>query len=317
MSLYNYHSYIGAGISVPSESPFFPHINGNLVSFNQGFVFDYQQKESGCMKTIPVEMGESYNLDDGSIFYVQITTPINSAQVYNASVTQAALPSDESSSFHYSAENLDGTGLYEYKDKDGLFVFPMCDFEKDPDTYRWFVKNITLRENIHWQKINFKNTLPEIEMATGIGILRNWGDMSTGVPPSPSFLNNPNVEFKRIVQKPTGEEFLIKIEDSPNGENIVITNQLPSPPDPYNMILSRVSGSWQWMILSPNSYVITDANAEIQCVAMETKSMPYVDASGIFSQLPFPDCSVTDTGGPQVLHSNCGTIYWDFIDVYY
>jgi len=108
-----------------------------------------------------------------------------------------------------------------------------------------------LRENIHWQKINFANEPSgsgDYKQENSIGVLYNWGEGT-------QFNDNETVKFARIEQKPTGGSFpngkekVIKIERSTfNEANIVVTTQFPEIDDDETSILVRKKeNEWEWL----------------------------------------------------------------------
>jgi hypothetical protein len=248
----NYNCYPHAGIAVPSETPFFPVVytkeEDTIVEFNQGYLIDYQQKNEKALKTFKVsEMDAPITLDGGDKFFVRITTEENSAKIAAVAlekINEADMPDD----FHFSANNLDNSEIYE--DKSGNFLIPVCEFDNTKK-----IKSIFLRENIHWQKINFSNTESEAGAATSIGVLYNWGD-------SEVFDENPTVKFKRIVQKSAEEsdensnpEHVIQIEDSADGKNIVITTQFPKlTKDKPSVLVRDKTNVWEWIEFFGDTY---------------------------------------------------------------
>jgi len=243
---YNLRTFPYANFSIPSESPFFPVVfntvgNVKKVRFNQGYVFDYQSYNSSGINKISVAMEDEYPAQGD--YYVKITTGPKTAKITTAELVQGN--QDAADSFHYSAENLDPS-LAVYTNGEGNFQIPACSFESNGA-----IKNVYLRENIHWQKINFAN-LPKNTgknpPANSFGVLYNWGD-------STQFKDNPTVKFARLEQKnssgeyPNGKEKVIKLEPSvTEAGNIVITTQFPEIlDDETSLLVRKKENEWQWM----------------------------------------------------------------------
>ena len=246
MSNSDYHlrNFHYAGLSFPSESPFFPVVyNGSGGSkkarFNQGYIFDYQYTRDSGVKKIKVEMDDEYSADGD--FYVDIITEPDSAKIKSATLKKGAMEQEEN--FHYSAQNLGMPTVY--TEGVGKFQVPACSFGDNG-----VIENIYLRENIHWQKINFANEPSgsgDYKQGNSIGVLYNWGYGT-------QFNDNETVKFARIEQKPTGQSFpngkekVIKIERSTfNEANIVVTTQFPEIMDDETSILVRKKeNEWEW-----------------------------------------------------------------------
>jgi hypothetical protein len=247
MSNSDYHlrNFPYAGLSFPSESPFFPVVyNGSGGSkkarFNQGYVFDYQSLENSGIRKIKVEMDDEYPAEGD--FHVDIITESDSAKVKSAELKNSS--PEEELNFHYNAQNLGGLSVY--TEGVGTFKVPACSFGENG-----IIENIYLRENIHWQKINFANEPSgsgDYKQENSIGVLYNWGEGT-------QFNDNETVKFARIEQKPTGGSFpngkekVIKIERSTfNEANIVVTTQFPEIDDDETSILVRKKeNEWEWL----------------------------------------------------------------------
>lgn len=125
---FNLRSFPYAGISVPSESPFFPVVfddNGTKkVRFNQGYVFDYGASlggEGSPVNKITVEMDEDYPATGK--FHVKIVTS------GGTTVTSATLEEGEFTST-----------------TEGEYGVEVCSFGEDGN-----IEGSFLRENIHWR----------------------------------------------------------------------------------------------------------------------------------------------------------------------
>lgn len=321
---YHLRCFPYAGVSFPSESPFFPvtfiDSNGDKkVRFNQGYVFDYQsygqdnevegggteegETPAGGVKKIKVSIEDSYPASGE--FYVKILTSAKSAAISSAELIQGKRNSTRD--FHYSADNLDALSVY--TDGVGNFQIPACSFNSDG-----VLEDIYLRENIHWQKINFENlpmTEGEAAPANSFGVLYNWGEGT-------QFNNNPTVQFARIEQKkydgefPEGKEKIIKLERSTRNEgNIIITTQFPEILDDETSVLVRKKeNEWQW--LNP----IKDYT-QLLLYRSSTNALEFFDTeeNGIFYtkdrepfMLPFPAFGSIET--PSFLAYNGTDPFW-------
>lgn len=141
---FNLRSFPYAGISVPSESPFFPVVfddNGSKkVRFNQGYVFDYGSSLGGTgspVNKITVEMDDDYPAQDK--FHVKIITS------GGTTVASATLETGEFSST-----------------TDGEYGVEVCSFGEDGN-----IENTYLRENIHWRN-------------PSSSIIHDWKTVKTG-----------------------------------------------------------------------------------------------------------------------------------------
>ena len=251
MSDIGLRTYPYAGISVPSESPFFPLINGGgdeaTVLFNQGYILNINAFGSSMGRNstdvVKVSMPQTGFIADGD-FYVKIVTPADSAKVTSAELTSVTDSTLGFASFHYHAKNLDDYGVYQ--GGIGEFYIPVCRLSKGK------IEECYLRENIHWQMINFANTEIQSGDLTGddpkydksLGVLREWGESYT------AFGKNPDVIFKRVASYATGDagtEQIIKLDLGEKGE-IVVTTQIPAAPTNQNSFLKRTDNSeWVWV----------------------------------------------------------------------
>lgn len=251
----NFHSYPHIGISVPNATPFFPILTQAVEEesevvyalFNQAYLIDYQNLDSatGLNKAWKIQgMDQKIAIEAEDIFFVRIQTDINSSAITNIYFEKKTGSEASDPKFHYAAENISSENAALYKDYAGQFLLPVCEFNKDKK-----IKTLYLRDNIHWQKINFGNNVEEADMKTTIGVLHNWGNGET-------FLNNPTVKLRRICQKTNdlgdaNSEQVIKIEESPNGENIIITTQFPYLIKDQPVVLHRTrNNTWEWVDMS-------------------------------------------------------------------
>jgi len=247
MGDYGYFSYPHVGINVPNTCPFFPNIRTDAagityIRFNQSYVFDWQTKKEGYKELEVIKISGIDQIfqipaeeTQDTRFFVKITTAESQANVASASIEKKY--DDEvkggSGDFHYSADNPEDG----YANKSGEFWIPVCNFNKDG-----VLIDLFLRENIHWQKINFANLPEEGSAENCFGVLKKWGDTP--------FNDNPNVTFQNLIQREaeyteTGEHF-IKLEQS--GGGIVITTQLPALEENQQCLLWRSSDNqWQWI----------------------------------------------------------------------
>jgi hypothetical protein len=233
-------------LSVPNGIPFYPKITQTgediTVTFNQGYVFDYTSAKDGAgVRKIKVTNCDTeYSLSSSNEFYLEIKTTSDLANIKSAEVKQGTAEADEKS--HYSAKNLWGEEVYE-KNSDGSFKIAMCKIDKDGN-----IENLYLRENIHWQKINFENTKKEQNSEESFGVLYNWGDEE-------NFNDNPTVKFSNLVQLVEEEEQIIKLKKSVGGQNIVITTQLPlAGSDEMSVLYRSKTNEWIWLQADQSKY---------------------------------------------------------------
>ena len=297
----NLRHFPTAGFSIPSESPFYPTIvnqtSGKKVRFNQGYVFDYQSYGEAGINKLAVEMDELYPAEGK--FYVEIKTGPKTARVTSAKLI-AGEPS-LSSNFHYSADRIkDG---YTYTNGQGEFHIPVCSFDEN-----FVIENIYLRENIHWQKINFSNLAESSNREQSHGVLYNWGNDS-------EFSENPNVYFARIEQYesegswPEGKEKVIKLDE--NEGKITVTTQFPEIPDYETSILVRKKeNNWEW--LSP-----TQGYTQLLLHRSSANALEFFDVNegcffyvknGVPKMLPHPDYS---EGYSTLLTHEGDEPYWE------
>lgn len=213
-----------------------------IVNFNQGYVFDYQAASTvGVNKIKVTDTYIDYSAAGDLEFYVEITTGPNSAKVTSAVLKQEEIESDEY--FHYSAKGLADESIA-YTDGEGVFRIPVCKI-KDGN-----IKEIYLRENIHWQKINFESVEgPEdqTETAQSVNILANYGTDT-------SFGDSPTVKFKKII---TEDEHLIEVQKSSGGKHVRITSKIPKPPAlPSLLHWNDQSESFVWLSADPTKVQI-------------------------------------------------------------
>lgn len=208
-----------------------------VVNFNQGYVFDYQAASTvGVNKIKVTDTYIDYSAAGDLEFFVEITTATDRSKVNSASIKQQAITS--SSNFHYTAQELDAANAY--TNGEGIFRIPLCKIQNGN------VTELYLRENIHWQKINFANAELDQSAENSFGVLASWGD-STSV-----FGDSPPVKFKRITQKSSGDdeiipEHIIEIQNGNGGDDIIITTQFPKIPKDISSVLVRLSdNSWEW-----------------------------------------------------------------------
>ena len=200
---FSYFEYPSQGVFIPNGIPFFPHFYGEgserLVAFNQGYVIDYNAKSNASgLRKIEVQNCAEYVAAPSRKFFVKIqcaasSSAVESAEIYSIGAGQEV---DVPDNFHYSAVGLDGESAY--LGGVGIFYIPLCETDSLGG-----IKNLNIRENIHWQKINFQT------VGEGVGVLHNWGESAE------AFGNSPNVKFRTIKAEDPLE---IELE----GETIVV-----------------------------------------------------------------------------------------------
>ena len=269
-------------LSVPNGIPFYPKITQTgkeiTVTFNQGYVFDFTSVMGGQgVKKIMVDGCDTIRNAKSKSFYLKITTGTDLANVTSATIQEGEPTSTEKS--HYSAKNISGGEENEvYKGGAGVFNIPMCKIDGNGN-----ITNLYLRENIHWQKINFENTKRETSCKESIGVLYNWGDED-------KFNDNPTVKFSNLVQLKDEDEQIIKLKKSEDGQNIVVTSQLPLAGEYKMSVLYRSLGN-KWVFLQ----------------ADETKYQILVNANG---ELKFFDTPESASEGTQLLSSDGNNLKW-------
>jgi hypothetical protein len=142
---FNYKNFNYKGISIPSESPFFPTIlsvgkEDAVVNFNQGYVFninDVSLSQGGAIENIVVyNMDQNYTVADQDIFYVKLTT-YSKCSPDNPNKQIAIVQ---------SAELIQKTAEEGEPEKEGNIVYiKVCEFKAQGE-----IKEIYLRENIFW-----------------------------------------------------------------------------------------------------------------------------------------------------------------------
>jgi hypothetical protein len=136
---FNYKNFNYKGISIPSESPFFPTVlsvgkDNAVVNFNQGYVFNIHNvslKDGGEIENISVyNMDEDYTVDDGDIFYVKLT-------IYTKCQENKEIFIVESAELVKKTE--------EPEKEENIVYIKVCEFDAQGE-----IKEIYLRENIFW-----------------------------------------------------------------------------------------------------------------------------------------------------------------------
>lgn len=270
-----------------------------IVNFNQGYVFDYQAASTvGVNKIKVTDTYIDYSAAGDLEFYVEILTAPDRSKVNSASIKEGSISS--SSNFHYNAQELDGGGNA-YTNGEGIFKIPLCKISNGN------IQEIYLRENIHWQKINFANTEIDQSAANSFGVLASWGDSSS------VFGDSPPVKFKRITQKSSGDdeiipEHIIEIQNGNGGDDIIITTQFPKVPKDVGSLLFRKSdNTWEWTEIPENKAgVIGYYNNELQFIENTTNG--YYLKSDDISQPP--TWAAGGAGGDGLPAGNQGDILY-------
>jgi hypothetical protein len=208
--------YPRAGISVPCPTPFYPIFqSATTVKFNQAYLFEYQAKgEKGIFEFKVGGMDEIYNIpsEGEKHFHLEIESGPDDAGVSKVELKEGQATVTEK--FHYSAKNFDYTADKPYTEGEGKFQIRVCSFLDGK------INELFLRENIHWQKINFENidTVGLLQDG-GCPILVNWGD-------STDFSSNPTVKFASIGLPYDKKEILLAVKQEEKG-NIMISSNIP------------------------------------------------------------------------------------------
>ena len=131
MADYNLRTFPYAGIAFPSESPFFPIVDGIgvddtvTVNFNQGYVFDYRTITDGIAAKIKVsDMEAEFTVEPSDKFYVLVDysgTAIVASFIQQSNGSPAA-PTEENKA-----------------------LVEVCTFGSNKE-----LVDVYLRENIHW-----------------------------------------------------------------------------------------------------------------------------------------------------------------------
>jgi hypothetical protein len=276
----NYLNYASLGLIIPSGIPFFPVFSGSgddaKVKFNQGYVFDYQAASSDGVKKIKVDgMDAEFNAKEDSDFCVEITTGPDTAKVNSAILKKEKASSSDS--FHFSAKGLDGEDTA-YTNGEGVFRIPLGKIVNGS------IKEIYLRENIHWQKINFESldgSETQDDRNSSANVLANYGTDT-------SFGDSPTVKFKKLL---TDDDMIVLIKKAGDGKNIQITTRIPNPPVGLQSILhwNKDSQAFNWLS------------------ADESKVQVLVNVKGT---LQWKDGPSTAGEGPQIFSSDGDDFQW-------
>lgn len=144
------------------KTPFWPLVyydadNKIKVRFNPGFLINYQSQEGEKIADNtqfilrPSNMDESFLIESGNEFYLELTTS-RSAPV-SMTIVQLGEEDGEPESndkFHFGSINVATDG---YEQEEGVYRIPLCAIDSDTG----IIKEVCLRENIHWQKSHYEN----------------------------------------------------------------------------------------------------------------------------------------------------------------
>lgn len=119
-----YRAFSHLALSLPIESPFFPKIIGQEFKLNKGYIIDYYSLGDNGLKVIPVE-GCDQARSLGTKVYIYLKWSADTFKVDSASITESASGSP---------------------DEDAVYI-PLCETDSKG------IKEIYVRENIHWMMI--------------------------------------------------------------------------------------------------------------------------------------------------------------------
>jgi hypothetical protein len=176
--------YPYANISVPNGIPFYPNVVSGQgadtkVSFNQGYIFDYQNidLDTQTIKKIKVEDCSGLFDAQGKYFLEVTTEDGKSSNIASAKLIKAE-NGTSNEQFHYASKNLPDGNVY--SNGQGKFCYPFCVFDE-----KGGIQDLYIRENIHWQKTNHEN------VGNGEKVLYEWGDGA-------STFNGGTLKFRSI-----------------------------------------------------------------------------------------------------------------------
>jgi len=118
-----YRAFSHLALSFPIESPFFPLIDGQNFKLNKGYIIDYYSQGDSGLKVVPVE-GCGQNRSLGGKLYINLKWNGDTFKVESASITESGSSSGENS-----------------------VSIPLLETDSKG------VKEIYVRENIHWMMI--------------------------------------------------------------------------------------------------------------------------------------------------------------------
>lgn len=154
---YNNRDFTYKGFSFPSECPFFPvykGISGNfsLFNFNQGYVFNYPDSDTGGEADYIVVSGMTTNweVSSGDIFYLKLTlssgvVPELPPEEQDPNVETVQIPKGKVETAELIQVSLDDDETVILADTPNVFFIKVCSFGADGS-----IDEIFLRENIHW-----------------------------------------------------------------------------------------------------------------------------------------------------------------------
>ena len=202
------------GTTLVNAIPFFPQIYyqgaTRRVRFNRGYALDYTQQETGsdasdfeanCVKIFNAGGASNHDFDlssdDPTFFWFVVKTPADSAKIQSVSIVSSTSARSSDTGWHYHPADFP-EDHQDYSSADGAnpstsdFAFPMCWFQNG------ILKQIVLRENVHWQKINVgacggtSALLDGDDSTSAKAVLQKWGEATE------DFGDNPPVRFRNI-----------------------------------------------------------------------------------------------------------------------
>lgn len=206
-------TYPYANISVPNGIPFYPNVISGQgadtkVSFNQGYIFDYQNQDSANQTIKPIKVDNCTGIFDAQgKYFLEVLTSAESSTVTSAQIIKAE-QGTSSESFHYSAINIPNVSVYD--NGEGIFSLPLCVFDS-----KGGVQDLFIRENVHWQKTNYEN------IGDGESILYEWGEGSTFNGGAVKFRSISGVSGVTVSPSDDGRTLLIGMGDSSGGDSSV------------------------------------------------------------------------------------------------
>lgn len=184
------------------------------VRFNPGYLVDYQKrggsKITSNLQNVyrPDNIETTFRLENGNMFFLNIKTSGNESAPITLSIEQVSETPNSISDWHFGSINVESVG-YQSNTSDGGFRIPMCMF----DSSTGILKEIVLRENIHYQKFHMEN------VGGGPGrVLKTIGESSG------SFGSNPPTQLRSIlgespiVVTETENEIVISYDDGSDSD---------------------------------------------------------------------------------------------------
>lgn len=181
-----------ASRTILEKTPFWPVTwideNGDVLArFNPGFLIDYQNQtgtkiEKNTQKVLrPVNMDTNFNVTEGgNIFYLKVKTSGNDATPEEVEIMQVLTSPASVDQWHFGSINVEDDGYI--ADGEDEFRIPMCVIDKSNGS----IKEVCLRENIHYQQFHMEN------VGGGARVLKTIGEEPE------NYGQNPSTKYRSI-----------------------------------------------------------------------------------------------------------------------